>query len=225
MFGRAAQRAAMADRAIMRAMFEDHCRIAPRWGEVEAALEAAGRERAGALRDRGMALPGAVEALNSLAATDGVVQSVLTGNIHANARMKLHAFDLDGFLDLEVGAYGADADDRTDLVDVMTAAAGGTGILAVATGAHGVDELAKRAPAWSWKISRTRPHSFPRFRTSRPERPSPMSNWSQRDDFSPAGLSCKCREWRSGSSSSVAADWTMVIPPTPELRRQRRWSS
>jgi phosphoglycolate phosphatase-like HAD superfamily hydrolase len=151
------------NRAITRTMFEDHGRVAPTWGEVEAALEAAGRERAGALRDRGMGLPGTVEALKSLASTDGVVQSVLTGNIRANAWMNLHAFDL------EVGAYGADADDRTDLVpvarkraalaypelavgprvlligdtprEVTAATAGGASILAVPTGVHGVAEL------------------------------------------------------------------------------------
>ncbi|MFF0742111.1 HAD family hydrolase [Streptomyces sp. NPDC004111] len=157
------------DRAIMRTMFEDHDQFVPRWPEVEAALTAAGRERAEALRDRGMALPGAVEALQALAAATGFVQSALTGNIRANAWMKLHAFGLDKFLDLEVGAYGADADDRADLVpvarrraalayperdsypsvlligdtprDVAAAVANEVQILAVATGVHGVDEL------------------------------------------------------------------------------------
>ncbi|GAA4966686.1 hypothetical protein GCM10023238_38110 [Streptomyces heliomycini] len=44
--------------------------------------------------------------------------SVLTGNIDANARVKLSAFGLDSLLDLPVGAYGADADLRPDLVAV-----------------------------------------------------------------------------------------------------------
>ena len=47
------------------------------------------------LRQRGYILPGVIEALTVLSAAPSVVQSVLTGNIAANARAKLSAFDLD----------------------------------------------------------------------------------------------------------------------------------
>jgi phosphoglycolate phosphatase-like HAD superfamily hydrolase len=46
------------------------------------------------------------------------VQSVLTGNVEANARLKVGAFGLDRFLDLEVGAFGSDHADRNQLVPV-----------------------------------------------------------------------------------------------------------
>ena len=48
----------------------------------------------------------------------GWVSSVLTGNIAANAHVKLAAFGLDALLDLPVGAYGADAEQRPQLVDI-----------------------------------------------------------------------------------------------------------
>lgn len=43
-------------------------------------------------------------------------QSVLTGNLREVARIKLEVFRLDKYLDLEVGAYGEDHSDRTQLV-------------------------------------------------------------------------------------------------------------
>lgn len=97
------------------------------------------------------------------------MSSVLTGNIAANARVKLAAFGLDPLLDLSVGAFGADALQRPDLVavararvhklrgmpedvpfvlvgntprDVQAALATGSGIIAVASGIHSHDELA-----------------------------------------------------------------------------------
>jgi phosphoglycolate phosphatase len=66
----------------------------------------------------GMALPGAERLLARLASTDGVVSSILTGNIVPNARVKLRAFGLDGLVDFEVGAYGSDNRDRTALVPI-----------------------------------------------------------------------------------------------------------
>ena len=76
------------------------------------------------IRRDGRALPGAREVLERLAATDGVVQSILTGNLAANARLKLGAFGLDGFVDLEVAATGSDHHDRTELVPLALAKAG-----------------------------------------------------------------------------------------------------
>jgi phosphoglycolate phosphatase-like HAD superfamily hydrolase len=76
---------------------------------------AAVAERIGA---EGRALPGVAHLLERLAGVDGVVSTVLTGNIEANALVKLAAFGLDRWLDLGVGAYGSDSADRTDLVPI-----------------------------------------------------------------------------------------------------------
>ncbi len=106
------------DRLIMREMFERDGLAQPDWGTVQAALEAAGRERFEELRQRGRVLPGARDALIAVAREPGMILSVLTGNIPANARLKLAAFGLDSLVDLEVGAYGADHLERAALVSV-----------------------------------------------------------------------------------------------------------
>lgn len=70
---------------------------------------------------QGVVLPGVREALAALArhAADGlVVQSLLTGNIPALARVKLAALGLTEHLDLDVGAYGDVSRVRADLVPV-----------------------------------------------------------------------------------------------------------
>lgn len=106
------------DRLIMRDMFRRNGVPEPAWADVEGALVQAGRERLDALQTRGTALPGVQEVLKAAAAGPGWVSSVLTGNIAANARVKLSAFGLDSLLDLSVGAYGADAEERPHLVDI-----------------------------------------------------------------------------------------------------------
>lgn len=157
------------DRLIMREMFRDHRLDVPEWPAVEAALEAAGSERLEELRRRGRALPGVRELLKAASAHQGWISSVLTGNIEANARVKLLAFGLDPLVDFAAGAYGADADDRADLVavarerarrarglptgaavvlvgdtprDVEAARTSGAHVVAVATGIHSDAELA-----------------------------------------------------------------------------------
>ncbi len=80
-----------------------------------AALTDAVRLLSDRMRDEGQVLPGAREALAALGG-DGVVQSVVTGNLPDIAEAKLKAFDLDGFLDLEIGGYGNIARDRAILV-------------------------------------------------------------------------------------------------------------
>jgi phosphoglycolate phosphatase len=77
-------------------------------------LVAAGRDR---IRARGRSLPGVPALLEALTGP-GTVQTVLTGNTAANAAIKLDAFDLRPWLDLEVGAYGSDDPDRNALVPV-----------------------------------------------------------------------------------------------------------
>ncbi|MTE20164.1 HAD hydrolase-like protein [Streptomyces sp. TRM43335] len=157
------------DRMIMREMFLREGLPEPDWTAVEAALTLAGQERLEELRRRGTALPGVRDALKAVSVQDGWVSSILTGNIAANARVKLSAFDLDPLLDLSVGAYGADALQRPDLVavarerarllrdvrpdvpvvlvgdtprDVESALTTGSGIVAVASGIHSAEELA-----------------------------------------------------------------------------------
>ncbi|MGR3936286.1 haloacid dehalogenase-like hydrolase [Streptomyces sp. BRA346] len=156
------------DRLILGGMFRDHGLEPPAWERILPVLEAAGAAREADLTRRGRALPGAREALTAVAAEPGMISSVLTGNIQANARVKLRAFGLDGLLDMESGAYGADAADRTDLVDVArkrvhtahgipldaptvligdtprdveAALHSGAHIVAVASGVHSEDEL------------------------------------------------------------------------------------
>jgi phosphoglycolate phosphatase-like HAD superfamily hydrolase len=52
------------------------------------------------------------------AGTGRIHQSVLTGNIRSVAEVKLAALGLREWLDLCIGAYGDDHEDRTELVEV-----------------------------------------------------------------------------------------------------------
>jgi phosphoglycolate phosphatase len=87
-------------------------------------LTARAPELDGMLREHGRVLPGAAEAiaaLAGLAASDSgqtVIQSLLTGNIPALARVKLGALGLIAHLDLGIGAYGDVSQFRADLVPV-----------------------------------------------------------------------------------------------------------
>jgi phosphoglycolate phosphatase len=128
--------------------------------------------RAGELRQRGRALPGAANALATLAglSSKDVIQSVLTGNTRPSAEIKLRTFGLDTWLDLDIGAYGTDDDTRANLVpiarqratartgyefekettvligdtpaDITAARDGSARIVAVATGQHSTADLA-----------------------------------------------------------------------------------
>jgi phosphoglycolate phosphatase-like HAD superfamily hydrolase len=132
-----------------------------------AAQELAAAE--GLLAERGAICAGATDALERLAARKEVTQTVLTGNIAPNALVKLRAFGLDGFIDFEIGAYGSDHAERTNLVpialeraerlrslrvdpartwvigdtpnDAACARAGGVRCLLVATGSYSQKEL------------------------------------------------------------------------------------
>jgi phosphoglycolate phosphatase len=127
------------------------------------ALGVAHLRRAAELRERGHALPGASSLLTELAAREGLVQTVVTGNIRMAAEVKLGAFGLDRHLALEVGAFGEDADNRADLVrlalersgtsagravivgdtpaDVQAGLDAGVRVVAVATGRTSADDL------------------------------------------------------------------------------------
>jgi phosphoglycolate phosphatase-like HAD superfamily hydrolase len=69
-----------------------------------------------AMVSRGRVLPGAAAALALVAGQ--AHQSVLTGNIRQLAEVKLAALGLREGLDLCIGAYGDDHEDRTELVQV-----------------------------------------------------------------------------------------------------------
>ncbi len=140
------------------------------WPDFARALAEALAELEPAMRERGRALPGAREAIAALAAADGVVQSLLTGNLKPNAAVKLGAFGLlVPELDFEIGAYGSDDRDRDALVsiareratarhgqapeqtvligdtplDVAAGQAGGARVVGVATGLYDVAALAE----------------------------------------------------------------------------------
>lgn len=161
------------DRLIVADMFRDHGLEPPEWKDALSALEAAGVGRETDLASRGRVLPGVRQALKAVAEEEGLISSILTGNIAANARVKLSAFGLDALLDLEVGGYGADSSDRAELVgtarsrvraaygtpedtpvvlvgdtprDVDAAIASGAHIVAVASGVNSIEEL-RRAGA------------------------------------------------------------------------------
>ena len=132
-------------------------------------LEAELAQAADQLAQDGEPCPGAAELLAALASDERLHLSVLTGNIAPNAVVKLAAFGLDKWLDLETGAYGSDHEDRTALVpialgrltslrrvlltpaqvwvigdtprDYDCARAGGAHSLLVGTGRYGVEEL------------------------------------------------------------------------------------
>jgi phosphoglycolate phosphatase-like HAD superfamily hydrolase len=133
--------------------------------QVEAEIAAA----AGRLAEIGHVQPGIPEVLARLAKEPVVHQTVLTGNTAANATVKVGAFGLQPWLDLEIGAFGSDHADRRELVpiavdrarrlrgldvdasstwvvgdtvnDLACALAGGAHCLLVATGGPSVEEL------------------------------------------------------------------------------------
>lgn len=122
------------------------------------------------LREQGILMPGAISALKAVHAQPDLVPTVVTGNLKPNALLKLEAFNLDGFLDTEIGGYSSDDDHRPALVgvaqkraqakygtvftrshtviigdsleDVRTGLEGGAPVIGVASGKTTSDELA-----------------------------------------------------------------------------------
>ncbi|WP_396448927.1 HAD family hydrolase [Actinomadura sp.] len=80
------------------------------------ALAEAFASRGHEIASRGRVLPGALAALEALAARPDVIQSALTGNMRQIAAVKLTALALSGYFDLDVGAYGMDGVERPPLV-------------------------------------------------------------------------------------------------------------
>jgi phosphoglycolate phosphatase len=104
------------DHQIALAMLNKEREALPRLLEqLAAALEA----RKEMMSRDGHAYPGVPETLAALHGREDVVQSLLTGNIEANAVLKVGAFGLERWLDFEVGAYGSDPhEERSELVAV-----------------------------------------------------------------------------------------------------------
>jgi phosphoglycolate phosphatase-like HAD superfamily hydrolase len=129
-------------------------------------------ERRDTMAEEGHAYPGVPEVLEALHEADGVINSLLTGNLEANAAVKVGAFGLDRWLDFESGAYGSDPHERrSDLVaiareraakrfgeptrvvlvgdtplDVLAAREAGVRAVAVATGFADPDALRESEP-------------------------------------------------------------------------------
>jgi len=138
-------------------------------GQFEDALVEAMERNVSQLPQRGHILPGAITALTVLSIIPTVVQSVLTGNIASNARVKLRTFGLDKLVDLNVGGFGSDDTIRSNLVntarrktlkkygmtfdrsstiligdtplDIKAARDGGAKMIAVATGVYSTSQL------------------------------------------------------------------------------------
>ncbi len=129
-------------------------------------------------RDRitseGVVHPGVGTLVDRLAQTPGVRQTLVTGNLSPNARVKVAAMGLDTHIDFEAGAYGDDHHDRNELVpmaierveqlrgetyapdevwvigdtehDLACARAAGVRCLLVGTNWDGVDDLSRLEP-------------------------------------------------------------------------------
>jgi phosphoglycolate phosphatase len=138
-----------------------------------AALTAQLTKRRDELTTDGQLLPGASAALAAVAGLDDVVQTVLTGSSRPATELKLGAFGLDRYLDIEVGGYaGSDPYPKgtlllrarqraveahgvtfTDTVyiadalsDIAAAKTGGARSVAVATGRDSMAALREAGP-------------------------------------------------------------------------------
>jgi phosphoglycolate phosphatase len=68
--------------------------------------------------------PGMREVLEALAARDGVILGLLTGNLEPIARLKLTRSHLGHFFDPGLGGFGSDHEDRTELPAIARRRAG-----------------------------------------------------------------------------------------------------
>ena len=121
------------------------------------------------LQRDGILMPGAVEALRAVHAHPRLLPSVVTGNLRQNALIKLSTFDLDRYVDTQIGGYASDDAHRPALVplaqkraqvrhgvefthsntviigdsleDVRTGLEGGASVIGVASGKTTADEL------------------------------------------------------------------------------------
>ncbi|MBE1531370.1 HAD family hydrolase [Actinomadura algeriensis] len=89
-----------------------------------AALTTAFAARRAGVREHGRVLAGAREAVDALARTPGVVQSVLTGSVRANAVLKVTELGLAGHLDLDAGGYEDGVYSKAALLELARSRAG-----------------------------------------------------------------------------------------------------
>ena len=89
------------------------------FGAFAAAQEKAYRDHAADLVELGGVLPGVEETLAALAATPGLIQTVLSGNTRRSGRAKLEVFGLAPWIDFSCAGGGDDADTRAALVPVV----------------------------------------------------------------------------------------------------------
>ncbi|MFD3959749.1 MULTISPECIES: HAD family hydrolase [Streptomyces] len=122
------------------------------------------------MRRSGQLMPGAAAALAAVHQTQGLVPTVLTGNLQESAQIKLGTFSLLGHLDMSVGGFASDSPHRPALVevaqrrsasayecefrrensviigdsleDVRTGQEGGAKVIGVASGTTSFDQLA-----------------------------------------------------------------------------------
>ncbi|WP_454851013.1 HAD family hydrolase [Promicromonospora soli] len=123
------------------------------------------------VRSLGVVLPGAMQALKAVAAEPDLVSTVLTGNLRANALIKLGVFGMDRYVDASIGGFSSDDAHRPALVavaqrraaerfacafdvdrtviigdsleDVRTGIEGGARVIAVASGTTPAERLAE----------------------------------------------------------------------------------
>jgi len=88
--------------------------LPPAMAEAERIMAEAEEE----LRASGAVIEGVLDMLTRMDALPNVRQTLLTGNLVGNAAVKMAAFDLAHFFDVEVGAYGTDHADRNELVPI-----------------------------------------------------------------------------------------------------------
>ncbi|WP_172386616.1 HAD family hydrolase [Streptomyces sp. MNP-20] len=70
------------------------------------------------LQGQGVLMPGAVAALQAVSDHKGWIPTVVTGNLKPNALLKLAAFNLGCYLDIEIGGFASDDDHRPALVGI-----------------------------------------------------------------------------------------------------------
>jgi len=87
--------------------------LLPRAMALSIELMASSHDR---LRAEGIVHPGVGTLIDRLAAIPGVRQSLVTGNLAPNARVKVSTLGLHAHIDFDVGAYGDDHHDRNELV-------------------------------------------------------------------------------------------------------------
>ena len=175
------------------------------------ALIAESERAVGHLPTSGRALPGAAEALTAFAGHDGVVQSLVTGNLPEISRHKLAAFGLDEHLDLDIGGYGTLSAHRPDLVPHA---------VALAAAKHGTEFAADVGRRHRRHPERRRSRAAPRRGRRSRWRPGTTP---PRNCGPPARTPC-CRIWPTptpcGAPFSAETPKVIVLPTgmtlTPE---------